>query len=231
MKCIPNLRSTWQIIACKRSRILGFCVPPACQLFTEPIAVHPIFPPRVHCQPWKQTNTFCWSKSELRLGYKESTRCISYFSTVTTQDHDKATYKRKCLIWLIISEDWHLWWQRKGLAGRKAASSYLDSQVVGRVGILGMVWFFWNVKVTSRDTPTLIRPHLLILSKQFQQSGTKYSVKWACGGHSHSSHCKKYKALSHAYVWMAGPPPLSSPILPKSYTQWGTHASPKDLKL
>lgn len=44
-------------------------------------------------------------------------------------------------------------------------------------------------------------------------------------GHSHSSHCTRYKASSHAYVWMAGPPPLSSPILPTSYTQWGTRAS------
>lgn len=80
----------------------------------------------------------------------------------------KATYKRKCLIWLIVSEDWHPWWQRKGLAEGMAESSYLDSQVDVRVGILGMVWFFWNLKVTSRDTPPLIRPHLLILSKQFQ---------------------------------------------------------------
>lgn len=36
-----------------------------------------------------------------------------------------------------------------------------------------------------------IRPHLLILSKEFHQLGTEYSKLWVCGGHSLSNHNKE----------------------------------------
>lgn len=90
--------------------------------------------------------------------------------------------------------------------------------------MLGMVRFFWNLEVTSRDTSSnkVTSSNPLQTVPAIGDQVFSYGSLW---GHSHSSHCTRYKASSHAYVWMAGPPPLSSPTLPTSYTQWGTSAS------
>lgn len=47
---------------------------------------------------------------------------------------------------------------------------------------------FLKPQTHPHDIPLPIRPHLLILSKQFYHLETKYSNVWVYGGRSHSDH-------------------------------------------
>lgn len=79
------------------------------------------------------------------------------------------------------------WWQ----AGRHGASAAVEPshpELNRNQSTLEMAWSLWHFKPTACDMPLPPRPHLLILTEQFHQLGTKYSTIWTCKGHSHWNH-------------------------------------------
>jgi hypothetical protein len=63
-----------------------------------------------------------------------------------------------------------------GTHGSGAVAEFLHPylQARGRESTQGLVWAFETSRPSPGDTPPPMRPHLLILPKQFHQLGTKH---------------------------------------------------------
>lgn len=112
--------------------------------------------------------------------------------------------KWKCWLGYVLDGP-RLWWQSKRYGGRNSWKFTSGSTKQEAENTVQIALVFWNLKAQPTPSDIYLPVTLCLLNflRQIPYLGTKFSVIWAFGSHSHSNHHRVLKCLlcTNIKIW------------------------------